>query len=498
MIIFKKVLYTIHRMLGTILSILFLIWFLSGFVMIYHGFPKIQPSDKYRYQEVLNADSIDTDSLIACLPQKSSIFNLSFVSKGNQSFVEVKTKDSSFFISTVDYHLCKPQIPFSHIEKYAKLWNKSDVVRVDTLYQLEQWIPFGQLKQELPIYKFYFADKDKHQLYISSQSGEALQFTDQNSRFWAWVGAIPHWIYFTNLRQDAAMWKGVVIWLSGIGCIMCLSGLILGIRTFVKQYRKNKRIRSSYRKFAYKWHHILGFIFGLFVFTFVFSGMMSLAAVPQWIAKTHEAEIKQRIVVPKQSLDIKKCLSNYEEVCRQNRGSVKNASYFNFSDLIIAKVVIDDSLHIFNAFSDSLQQLYLGENTIRKKVLEIMEEDYPMTVILMNEYDNYYIHAKNNLPLPVYKIEVSDKDNSTFYINPSNGDIRYYNNNLKVGKWAYQALHCLNFKFMVDHPTLRLVVMWIIMIGGTAVSITGVWLSIKYLKRKIKRIINKRNNIKCQ
>ncbi len=31
----------------------------------------------------------------------------------------------------------------------------------------------------------------KTQLYISSQSGEVLQLSNRNERFWAWLGAIP-------------------------------------------------------------------------------------------------------------------------------------------------------------------------------------------------------------------------------------------------------------------------------------------------------------------
>jgi len=36
---FSRIMFTIHRVLGTLLSVLFLMWFVSGIVMIYHGFP---------------------------------------------------------------------------------------------------------------------------------------------------------------------------------------------------------------------------------------------------------------------------------------------------------------------------------------------------------------------------------------------------------------------------------------------------------------------------
>lgn len=31
----------VHRILGTLLSILFVVWFLTGMVMMYHSYPKL-------------------------------------------------------------------------------------------------------------------------------------------------------------------------------------------------------------------------------------------------------------------------------------------------------------------------------------------------------------------------------------------------------------------------------------------------------------------------
>jgi hypothetical protein len=48
---------------------------------------------------------------------------------------------------------------------------------------------------------------------------KALQITwapDPLGRVFGIVGAIPHWIYFTRLRKDAALWSIVVISLSGV------------------------------------------------------------------------------------------------------------------------------------------------------------------------------------------------------------------------------------------------------------------------------------------
>ena len=270
-----KIMQFIHRILGTALSILFLVWFLSGLVMIYHTFPRADRADKRAKMDILSPENLPSlDQIEKRLPQNERINHVTLNSYLGQTVFHLRTEKGSYDIPA-DSTERLPVIDWNHIQRVASLWNTSSIAKVDSLYTLDQWIPFGRLKEEFPIYKFHFADPERHELYISSKSGEVLQYTDKNSRFWAWLGAIPHWVYFTSLRQDAELWIKVVVWLSGIGCVMCIAGIYLGIRDF--RLARRRHLISPYKKFWYKWHHILGVLFGLFVLTFCFSGMMSLA-----------------------------------------------------------------------------------------------------------------------------------------------------------------------------------------------------------------------------
>lgn len=424
----KRIIYSTHRILGTILSILFLIWFLSGFVMIYHRFPKVTNKMKYEHMKPLNTAPED-------------------------------------------------------IETYAHRWCDAEIVKVDTLRELEQWIPFSRLRNDFPIYKFYFGDKDKHQLYVSSVSGEALQFTNKNNRFWSWLGAIPHWVYFTFLRQNSRLWMDVVILLSGLGCIMCLTGIIIGLRSYIIRYRKKKKWGTVYKKPAYKWHHILGFIFGIFVFTFVFSGMMSLATVPQWIVKVHNPDIQRKLFMP-DTIALQNYILDDRQIIEQYKGEIKGIERASFGDVPLYKAIIGNRMYVFDASGDEVKLLKITEQMIECRLSKIHSEQ--MSITLMHEYDNYYVDRKNRLPLPIYKVDVSDADNSTYYINADNGNIRYFNNNTKVRRWTYQALHSFKLGFLVKRPALWNIIMWTMMIGGTLVSLTGVWLEMKYVRRLMK------------
>lgn len=47
----RKIVFNIHLILGLLLCVLFLMWFLSGFVMIYHSFPRASQEYKLQRQQ---------------------------------------------------------------------------------------------------------------------------------------------------------------------------------------------------------------------------------------------------------------------------------------------------------------------------------------------------------------------------------------------------------------------------------------------------------------
>ena len=102
--------------------------------------------------------------------------------------------------------------------------------------------------------------------------------TTARGRFWGYMGAVLHWTYFTPFRMKAWLWKWTIIWAALIGCVICVTGLVVGILRYSpgRRYRL-KRVRS-YSPYAGMlwWHHYAGLIFGLFTFTWALSGALSL------------------------------------------------------------------------------------------------------------------------------------------------------------------------------------------------------------------------------
>ena len=96
--------------------------------------------------------------------------------------------------------------------------------------------------------------------------------TTAAQRFWNWLGAIPHWLYFERLRTDGLLWSQTVIWTSILGSFLTIIGLYLGIA----QFKRGKDGRHSPYRGLFYWHHLAGLVFGVVALAFVVSGLVSM------------------------------------------------------------------------------------------------------------------------------------------------------------------------------------------------------------------------------
>lgn len=239
---------------------------------------------------------------------------------------------------------------------------------------------------------------------------------------------------------------------------MCIAGIYLGIRDF--RLARRRHLISPYKKFWYKWHHILGVLFGLFVLTFCFSGMMSLARVQDWglKAKLDINPVQELRKMAPSPLDYP---LDYRAVIQAYSGQIRQLEWSSFGDIPFYIVQTDTKDIVVNANkSDGISLLNLRPEEIRSVLSQIHGIGTTADIKLLDAYDTYYISRKRNLELPVWKVSIQDVDNSCYYINPRNGQYRYVNTPSRWNHWMYPALHSLNLKFLVDHPVLWNIVMW--------------------------------------
>ncbi len=145
--------------------------------------------------------------------------------------------------------------------------------RVRTV-QTDQWTVHSRFDDHRPM--LLFESADHAQWYVSGKTGELVQYTQQEERFWNWIGSVVHWLYPTMLRQNTAVWAQTVIWLTIVALFLTLTGLVFGL----KQYRSATHRTMMQGATPYtgwsKWHHNFGLFFGLFMLSWLLSGLFSM------------------------------------------------------------------------------------------------------------------------------------------------------------------------------------------------------------------------------
>ena len=187
----------IHRYLGFALSVLFVVWFVSGFVMMYVSYPTMMQHQRLQQlppailrqcrlspqQAVERAGRADTvKSIRLGMLLDRPIYRI-VTQKNSHKAVFADTGDTLGRVDTV----LGSQIACAFVG-YA-----SQPVSVETLTQIDQWMAAHRSQGYLPeVHRFVMNDPADTYLYVSVHTGEVVQMLDKWQRFWAWLGPIPH------------------------------------------------------------------------------------------------------------------------------------------------------------------------------------------------------------------------------------------------------------------------------------------------------------------
>src|SRR5262245_5232446 len=279
----KRSLIFVHRWLGITLCVVFLLWFPSGIGMMYWTYPDVSRDDRLERAAALDVSTIKLSpaEALKALGSDDSPGQIQLNTFDGRPVYRVGGfgGQSIVYADTGDEQL---EVPMDMVHRAAAKWTGQDVksATVEEMSDVDQWTVQTRLRDLQPLYKFSFPDGQ--QVYISANSGEVEQYTTTGSRWGAYVGAIPHWLYFTPLRKNGPTWSKIVIWSSGIGTGAAILGIVVGVWMYSpsKKYRNAGAPTSIPYRGQKRWHTIFGLVFGLGAATWAFSGMLSMDPFP--------------------------------------------------------------------------------------------------------------------------------------------------------------------------------------------------------------------------
>lgn len=480
-----KVLRSLHRVLGAALSLLFVMWFLSGFVMLFHTFPSISPLEASRglpdIPIQLSPEDSPLEALLEQIPEGQTLQRLSLraMPRGEGYTLVYRDQEGSHTRYSDEGY----RSGFAEAKAYAQRFLAAPILKVDTLYTVDTWVPYARSSETFPLYRFYYGDSLETELSVSQSTAEGIQLTTRDSRFWAYLGAIPHWIYLYQLRQHRGLWVGLITLLSALGFVMCLSGLWLGLHAFWMS-RRRRGLPSPYKKWDYRWHHLLGLLFGLSVSGYIFSGLMSVQEVPQAIIKT-EGQARGYLQASSFAYHKAELLGELKLLmASEDSLGVKSISWLQFGRQRVLSVTAKGQHYFLKSLQGGLEPLWLEEQDVRIWADSFLECPYQLE--LLEEYDNYYIDRHGELPLPVYRIQIADRDRTWLYLNPKTAEMQSYDKNTRLRRLLYEGLHSMAFAPLLRHPWLWWCLVLLCLTGGLLVSLTGLKLGIRYFRRRLR------------
>ena len=510
--IFRRVVILTHRYLGIALSALIVVWFASGIVMMYAGgMPRLTPELRLERLPALDLSAVHLTPAEAAeragMPQDPGRMVLLSV-QDRPAYRISGPGTTTVFADTGDI---LPELTVQQSRSVAARFTDLPEERIRyerTVDEVDQWT-LGQSRQ-LPLHKFAVDDDAATELYVSPDTGEVTLLTTRRSRALAWMGTIPHWLYFTALRENQPLWYRIVVWTSTAACIVALLGLILG----VTQIRRSKPFRLTgwipYSGWM-RWHYITGVVFGVFTLTWAFSGLLSMEPY-EWTRATG-LEV-DRDVFTGGSIE----LSRFPAVDAARWEPIASGRAIKELELVRIQ---DEHYYVVRSAADAaaagrrerLHQPYIVAGRVEPErllvsasTLAIRREPFSVDSLmarlreavpdvpvveqqLLTEYDSYYYSRRQLTPLPVLRVKFGDPAETWIYIDPEMSQVLAEIHRLnRVERWLYNGLHSLDFAFWYNS------VMWdvgmiALSLGGLASSGLGLMLGLKRIKRVAQRTV---------
>jgi uncharacterized iron-regulated membrane protein len=506
MVWFRKALILSHRYLGIALSLMFVMWFVTGIGMIYsRGMPRLTPQVRLSRLPALElanvklgvSEAIEQSGLER--PGRVTLFTVSgrpAYRFGNSATLFADTGEAMTYIDSAA--ALRIAGAFMNVPE-NKLRYAGELTEPD------QWTI--TLTRQLPLYKITVEDGAGTHLYVSPELAEVVQVTTRGSRMLAWVSTIPHFLYFLPLRLTNNVWVRAVVWTSALACVLAVLGIALG---FVQFRRSRPHIRYSGWM---RWHYLTGLVFGVLTLTWAFSGLLSMEP---WAWTEHDS-VERGIRQAFSSADLESArfpaLDRAALAQLLDGRALKEIEFANIfgEPFYIARTSPEDQGLV--GWPDGGHQPYFVSRDpdaarllISANGMKIVEEPFttdllvqrltkanPHTPVLetasLNEYDSYYYSRDGQAPLPVVRIKLGDSNRTWVYLDPEVGQVvGQVNRYNRVERWLYNGLHTLDFSFLYYNRPLWDVAVIALSLGGTAVSLLGLVMGIKRVRRGFARL----------
>jgi hypothetical protein len=467
-----------HRWAGVALCLLFAMWFASGAVLHFVGFPSLSAVDRHAASAVIDLSRL-TISPSEALSKAPTATDLRLVGVAGRPTYLAQQPTGNWVGVAGDTGEVSPPLSARDATHIAEQFGRYPAASISGAIDYDQWIVHQHFDPFRPFYRVRLSDMAKTDLYVSAQTGEVLQRTTFRQRAWNWSGAVIHWIYFTPLRKSWSAWNQVVWWLSLVALLSTTVGTWLGVIRMAANRAAGRKGFSPFHGWM-RWHHIIGLLAGVIVLTWMLSG---------WLSMDHgrffshaEATRRQSLAMSGRSLGEIAAAMPLSEV-----RSLPAATEITFNAVggqpFVTAYDSGGAAHVTFPDEAAVQARAQLPQALLLKGLEQLWPAHVHAILVSDAYDQVYRLAESTAGAALFGVD--GDSNLRVYVDQYTGRLlAVMNASRRDYAWVYYALHTFQFPGLIQHPVLRTTLVLFLLALGFLASITGVVLSIKRLRRE--------------
>ncbi|MEH6435410.1 PepSY-associated TM helix domain-containing protein [Massilia sp. DD77] len=484
----KRLLFLAHRWLGIVMCLLFAMWFVSGVVMMYVGYPKLTESERLRHLPRLDASGpllAPQEALArAGLHGPLKALRLSAGSGGKPVYLVAGpgTGPGTIAIDARTGARLGPVDEARALASAAAYAGPHTALRYLGTVDEDAFTHSRGLDAHRPLHRIQLADPEATLLYVSGSTGEVVRDAPRAERLWNYAGAWIHWLYPFRGNGFDRYWSGIVNWLSIAGIVAALSGTIVGILRwrFRRPYRSGAR--TPYQDAMMRWHHIGGLLFALVTITWIFSGLMSMH--PWRVFDTGAPPLRTEPLVLSPSDAAPGALLEAGAGIRELTWTKVLGRSAVLARAAGGRPLVLDSETGTAVAIDRPALLREAARLLPAPVLRVEE---------LSGYDLYYYARADHTmtgggdkPLPILRVVFGDAHATWVHLDPRTGAVvNRVDRGKRTSRWLFAMLHSWDWRPLLERRPLWDLVMIVLSMGGTLLSVTGVVIGWRRLGRKL-------------
>lgn len=502
----RRWLYLVHRWMGIAGCLLIAMWFGSGVVMMYVGFPALTPEERLAGLADIDPAGVRVtpDAAMAAAGLVTFPRSLKLEMDGDAPVYRMVDADGHpHAVSAFDGGIIGEVDAATAVATARRFGEVSgrltggsgesgssggvhdrNAARWTGTMERDQWTVHPGLDPWRPLHRIALDDGNGTELYVSAKTGEVVRDTSRVERLWNWVGAVPHWLYFTPIRQDTPRWRQFVLWTSGACVVVSISGIWIGLlRLRPRQRFSHGSVggMSPYRGWM-AWHHITGLAGALFLLAWLVSGWLSVNPNQWFDNRGFDADALQRYAghpaptFPEPA---------WRPLVAGNPGArevqmfwVGGRPAMLLTSAAGTSRLVDPATGTAMAWTPKQLIDAAGALVPRAAIRQ---------AVLQHDEDRYWYSHHQTRTLPVLHVRFADDSETSAYIDPHSGHmVGRTVDSRRLYRWLFHAPHSWDLRWLLAHrPAWDL---WVCCLSvlGLVLSISGVVVGWRRLRRAVR------------